>query len=624
MSSSVPAARERTLSPSHSDARRSLAQAIADAEARTPATLKLLHWRAGTTTTVQLTLRTLGTYSATAPYNCPKSTQILNEGLAYFASNQTSGRYSFGTIALLATGNPAYAARAQSEARALVPNAATRAQLMSDERDANSMITWQRGHTLIVLAEYYLATGDATVLPGVEAYAVNIAKNHSLFGTVGHIFAEKNLDGSANGPMGGVYGVVNSTGMPCFLGMLLAKQCGLTNPELDPAIERSNRFFAYYSGKGNIPYGEHSTDGSGHENNGKSGLAALIFSLQPNRITEQKFFAKMATAAASEREGGHTGAFFNYLWAPLGANCGGEEAAASHFSRIAWHLDLARRWNGGFAYDCLSGEGPNSGSEYNDFRMATAAILTYALPLRKLHITGKQLDPARWLSSTDVAEAATADLYNPKARTTGELLADLSTWSPKTRRNAAIELKTRSVSTAQLNQLHSQAADTNAAVPARVGACEALGRIANSSSATVLAALLTDSNNHVRFMAAEALRYLPNSARLSVVNTILAAAASTGQPLLPHGRGRSAALRPRTPRHAPLLQRQRLRPQGHPLQLARRYRPQPALPRHPRDVHQPDRAQPQHPGLHLRDAHPRGNHGGGRCHRRFRALPCPR
>ena len=43
-----------------SDARKSLADAIADAEARNPATLKLIRWRAGVTSTVDLTLQTHG------------------------------------------------------------------------------------------------------------------------------------------------------------------------------------------------------------------------------------------------------------------------------------------------------------------------------------------------------------------------------------------------------------------------------------------------------------------------------------------------------------------------------------------------------------------------------------
>lgn len=109
------------------DARKSLAEAIAEAEARTPATLKLIRWRAGTTSTVTLTLQTMGAYSATARYNCPKSAKILEEGLQYIMSSESAGRYSFGTLSLLAGYDPekpndpdnkARLSRAESEARA--------------------------------------------------------------------------------------------------------------------------------------------------------------------------------------------------------------------------------------------------------------------------------------------------------------------------------------------------------------------------------------------------------------------------------------------------------------------------------------------------------------------------
>ena len=515
-----------------SDARKSLALAIAEAEAWNPATLKLLRWRSGTTTTVEITLRTMGAYSATAPYDCPKSSRILMEGAQWVFNNESSGRYSFGAMSLLATGNPTYATRVRNEARALVPNATIRAQMMSDARDATSMVTWERGHTLIFLAEYYLATGDEDVLPGIEAYAVNIAKNSSLFGTVGHMFADKFSDGSPNGPMGGVYGPVNSSGMPCFLGLLLARECGLTNPEIQPAIDRSSLFFASYTGRGAIPYGEHEPYPA-HEGNGRSGLAALCFALQDERAEAGHFFAKMATAGPSEREHGHTGAFFNYLWSPLGAAAGGEAAAAEHFKRISWHLDLARRWNGAFVYDCLNGEGPNSGSTYNNFRMSTAALLVYALPLRELHITGRGHDPGRWLTADDVADAAEGDDYHLPSRSTAQLISDIGSWSPKIRRQAAIELKARGVSTGQRNQLHAIAADPDLPPHVRAGACDALGRIANSASAPVLAGLLNDPENHVRYASAEALRYLPNSARQQVLQQVLVATAETAKPWYP-------------------------------------------------------------------------------------------
>jgi hypothetical protein len=523
-----------------SDARKSFANAINDAEARDPATLKLLRWRAGATSTVEITLQSLGAYSPTAPYHCPKSALILAQGLDAIMAGESAGRYSFGTLSLLAGNNPAdpdNAARldrARTEARALIPDAATRARMMSDERDGSSMITWQRGHTLVMLAEYYLVTGDSAILPAVEAYAVNIAKNTSLFGTVGHIFAEKFSNGGPNGPMGGVYGPVNSTGMPCFLGLLLARECGLANPEIEPAIVRASRFFASYAGKGAVPYGEHEPYPA-HESNGKSGLAALCFALQDQRATEGKFYAKMAAAAPTERESGHTGAFFNYLWSPLGAAVGGEEAAALHFSRIRWMLDLNRRWDGKFDYDCLNGEGPNSGSTYNDFRMSTAALLVYALPLRQLHLTGRGHDPARGLTATDLADAASADLYSAAGRSIADLIADTGNWSPKVRRNAAIQLGVNkaSVTTAQRSQLHTVANDTTLPAHVRAGACDALGRIAHSTSAPVLANLLTDPRNYVRYAAAEALRYLPSADRQAQLTKILTAAAANARPVIP-------------------------------------------------------------------------------------------
>ncbi len=526
-----------------SDARRAFADALNDAEARNPATLQLIRWRAGVTTTVTLTLRTMGAYTATAPYNCPKSALILEEGLQFIqGGGETAGAYSFGTLALIAgnnTANPNNAARrtrAQTEARAKVPSASVRATMMSDARDATSFSAWDRGHTLVMLAEYFLLTGDTQVLPGVEAYAVNIAKNHSMFGTTGHMYARKNTNGSANGALGNGYGCVNSAAMPCYLGLLLAKKCGLTNPEIAQGIQRSSRFYAYYSGKGAIPYGEHESYWAGHESNGKCGLAAVCFGLEPTRATEGKFFARMATAAASERGEGHTGAFFNYLWAPLGAAVGGEESVASYFARTRWMFDLARRPNGSFVYDSLTGEGPDSGSTYNDYRMSTAMLLTYALPLRQLEITGKTPTlPANILTSPEVTAAAAADTYDPAPRTTTELIADLGNWSPKVHRNAALELAKRSINSTVLAQITALANDVNGT--SRYAACITLGNIVSSTTvaarANTLVALLTDPDGHVRFMAAEAMRSLPQATKMTHLNTLLTLCASQARPLLP-------------------------------------------------------------------------------------------
>ena len=66
--------------PFTDDARKSIAQAIQEAEKRANGgILTLTRWRAGKTDQVQLKLRVMGTYSDTAPYNCPKSKRIFEE-----------------------------------------------------------------------------------------------------------------------------------------------------------------------------------------------------------------------------------------------------------------------------------------------------------------------------------------------------------------------------------------------------------------------------------------------------------------------------------------------------------------------------------------------------------------
>ncbi len=524
-----------------SDARKELGYAIADAEARNPATLKLLRWRAGTTTTATLTLQTMGAYSATAPYNCPKSALILGNGLDYVMANQDSGYLKIGLLALLAANNPAdpdnaaRLARAQLEARSIMPTPAQINDMLANKISTDSKIGWTTGHRLIILCEYYLATGDAQVLPGIEACAVAVANGQSALGTLGHEFTSPGPDGSLNGTFNMSYGAVNSAGMPAFLSLLLAKKCGLTHPKINDGIARASRFFAAYADYGAHPYGEHEPSRTSHESNGKSGLAAICFSLQQNRIEEGKFYAKMATAAPSERGIGHTGPWFNYLWSPLGAAMGGEEAAAEHFRRISWDLDLSRRWDGGFAFNSLAGQSEPGGTPTwrSDFPMYTPALLVYALPLRQLVITGKNLTPDRWLTTSEVADAAFADDYVASARTTQQLVADLGLFSPKVQYQAAKQLGLRTTEhTTLVPQLIAIANDTNAGEQ-RVGACFALGEAKNGSAAAPLANLLTDADPEVRFASAEGLRYLPQANRLAQVNPIMVAAASTAKSFYP-------------------------------------------------------------------------------------------
>ena len=342
------------------DARIAFAQAITDAEERNPATLKILRWRAGVTSIESLTLETLGAYSATAPYNCPKSAAILEKGIQWMVNtNADDGNWRYSALTLLAANDPANPnnaarqAKATTELRQLILSPETIALFTSGKSitDGNIAKPWHIGPKLIALSEYYLHTvkigaPDPEVLPSIRAYAHCIANGQSMFGTCGHYFTNPGFrNAPVNGPYNIGYGPINNAAIPCYIGLVLANKCGLTDPEILAGIERAGTFYAQYTHNGCAGYGEHGPYG-GNDTNGKAGLQALAFQFEGDRPVETKFYAKSSTAAAiAERDIGHTGSFFAFLYAPLGANVGGPDAMAAYFRETKWMYELARRWD---------------------------------------------------------------------------------------------------------------------------------------------------------------------------------------------------------------------------------------------------------------------------------------
>ncbi len=523
------------------DARRGLAAAIADAESQTPAELQLIRWRTGVEEVVTITLRTMGAYSATAPYNCPKSEKILKEGMDYYYQKQSSGRYRMGVLGLLAaqddffpaTDRALYLERAQTEARALKKSESDLNALRNYTASTGYPTPWGRAHELILLGEYYLITKDAQVFPTIEALAINIAKGASHYGTVAHSLRLGPYDASNSyRPVNTGYGVVNSIGMPCLLGVQLAEQCGVSDPVVDQMIDRAKMFYASYAERGAIPYGEHEAYDAKHENNGKSGLAAIILDNDPVYLDQAEFFVKMALASGdTDRDVGHTGAYFNYLWAPLGVQRGGPSAVQEYFKKVSWMLDLHRRWDGGFNYDSYSENRAPNGSEYYDFRMSTAMLLTYALPLESLHITGRDSTGALALSPAQISDSVDVEDYDATARTTAQLVADLGRWSPKVRLLASAELRGRSINTATRDDLRAKALDVNGA--SRYGAIQALGEIGDTGFTGQLVSLLNDDDGYVRTLAAKALHKFPGSSKVPYRSSMMTTLVNRELPVLP-------------------------------------------------------------------------------------------
>ena len=174
------------------------------------------------------------------------------------------------------------------------------------------MVVWDWGYRNLFLCEYYLLTGDKEVLHAINEYTTALAKGQSMYGTFGHGIANRTADGQLHGSIP-PYGPVNAAGLIGNLSIVMGKKCGVADPEVDAAIGRGSKFFGYYMDKGAIPYGEH-MPWPYHDNNGKNAMTAVLFAIQPNQIRQTQFFAKMVTASYENRQYGHTGQGFSYLW----------------------------------------------------------------------------------------------------------------------------------------------------------------------------------------------------------------------------------------------------------------------------------------------------------------------
>ena len=376
--------------------------------------------------------------------------------------------------------------------------------------------TWHYGYAIMFLAEYVIATGDDSVMPGLKRLALESAHGQSIVGTWGHRFA------LPDGRVGG-YGCMNSPGIPLTISMVLAREAGVEDPDLDLAITRAARFLRWYVNKGAIPYGDHAP-WPGHEDNGKCSMAAVLFDLLGDREAAS-FFAKMSTAAYDERERGHTGNFFNILWAMPGVSRCGPLATGAYWREQAWYYDLARGSEGSFRYQG-SPVGEEEHGKYTHWDNTGTYLLAYALPLKSLYLTGRKPSSVPPLKAPEVDEVIAAgrgyfptkekDRFRYQDRSDEELLNGLSSWSPAVRKRSARELGKRDGDflPALLKLLASSDRDS------RYGAAEALGQLGLKTDAAARVSPLTEAFRAddlcLRILAAEALARIGEPAKSAV------------------------------------------------------------------------------------------------------------
>jgi HEAT repeat protein len=483
-----------------SDPRKEFGRALTTAESEAGGgRLALTRWRAGKKEEIILEIPVLGSYSATAPYNCTKSKRILDQGCQALAIRMAQPTYgknldpivrSLNALALLASGESPYVPLVKNEAR------------WAADFSSDRMQTWHYGYLMMLLSEYVMATGDKSVMPGLKRLALEAAKGQSDVGSWGHGFAK------SSGRLGG-YGMMNSPGLPLTISLVMARAAGVNDPAVDLAIQRSARLLQFYIGKGAVPYGDHHPWIENHDDNGKCGMAAVLFNML-NDSKGAEFFSRMSTAChGPERDTGHTGNFFNLLWSVPGIAVSGPQATGAWMREFGdWYFDLARQCDGNFVH---LGPPENNKDSYAGWDCTGGYLLAYAMPLRKIYLTGKNPSAAPQIDAA-TAESLIQDGrgWSNKNRysaydqmSTDELLPRLGSWSPVVRERAAMALARRK--DAPLPPLLTLL--DSPSIEARYGACQAIIALGGRAAPGVepLRKCLTSTDLWLRVKAAEAL-----------------------------------------------------------------------------------------------------------------------
>ncbi len=320
----------------------------------------------------------LGAYSKTWPLNCPKSEKIVRAQADFLAKskiNHASGIEGLGLLYMLSTG----------EEKDLLVAKRWIDELVEKHKNVKSLETypWYAGYGGIALCEYYLRTGDASIIPLIEMNADYLRRNM--------------YNGGWN-QRGGVnfgYGHLNAAGVPATSFLLLARECGAKVDEY--TLQTALTHFYRFAGHGNVAYGDALPE-HGFVDNGKTGKLAFQMAaaaaLTPQG--EKSVYAKARDISAvksfystSWMLHGHTGGGIGEIWRSGAMGLMHEKKPLKYrefMDNRQWFYEMSRRFDGSMGIVSATfgnGNGYDSPSSWG-----IGLAMSYTLPRKALRIAG--------------------------------------------------------------------------------------------------------------------------------------------------------------------------------------------------------------------------------------------
>lgn len=338
----------------------------------------------------------MGAYCETWPLNCPKSDKIVRQ-LAEVVARDEKPKWG-SVLFLLSTGEE--------------KDLAVVRKWMKNIETIGGM-NWEKGYKGPGLCEYYLRTGDQSVLPVIRRMTEELKENLYNGGWSGR-----------GKPAAFTYstgtGQVHASGMHCLTFLLMARLCGVEVDEymFGEALQQFYRF----AGHGNVAYGNGLPEGGFRDNGKTSGLAvAMAVAAQLSPEGESSVYADARDNSAMKSfyatnwfHAAHTGGGMGEIWHHGAMNLMREKRPIpyrSYFDTRRWVMDLSRRFDGSIGIAGMDDRYDRSHTEASGGRAwGTYFALTYTYPRKKLQIWGAPRSkwahhfelPARpWGNATD-------------------------------------------------------------------------------------------------------------------------------------------------------------------------------------------------------------------------------
>jgi Family of unknown function (DUF6288)/Beta-galactosidase jelly roll domain len=405
--------------PADRNVRDSFAMAITEAETKEAGGKLNLHIRRdGKFIQVPIQLKVMGSYSSTTPWNCEKSSNIIARAEQYMQKGMrpetglpNDGGYMFGpwndsVLFLLAAGNP----ETQGLVRRYIRNTTKDLDTWkswNQERGGgfNTYGGWGVAYIKMLYGEYYLRTGDPTVLPYLEENYFNRGPNPNKAQSGGEKTpqpeGEENSEAEKkwSPPVGPTrYGLHAGGHMVGAMGTVLANEAGvkinkdklLFDLKYD-YIKRAEYGYVHYNGYGSIPIErrqieapleitpENMAKGNYSTANGKLGTAAALYSLVEG-YEKAVDMCSIRCAYAFNYHGGHGGPWFNGFWTPVGAYHAGPEKLQSYMKNQQCWRELLRDHTGAIWET-------GNAKEKKD-TLSTGFAIHWAMPRKKLRMFG--------------------------------------------------------------------------------------------------------------------------------------------------------------------------------------------------------------------------------------------